>query len=234
MPAQCSFHANSALSAGAHGACITTARSRTGYARWPRRSPEAGTGGRCPRPARCIGGEAHAGSTSASRRRLGSGRCGARALVTASLPLLISLALDEVDATDVRRRLRENAAAGRTEAIVADDLGLGRPDGCFVADAFVGQVEPRTSGIAARDSSAAADAIQGLATKAFAGVLHAAGESDRGSTHESAAVLFGPDRVIGCTRRHSRGGRHRGASASSRGQALPDLPALSRLPRSPT
>jgi hypothetical protein len=51
-------------------------------------------------------------------------------------PALISLALDEVDATDVRQRLRGNADAGRAEAIVTDDSGLGRPEACFVAGAL--------------------------------------------------------------------------------------------------
>jgi hypothetical protein len=51
-------------------------------------------------------------------------------------PALISLALDAVDATDVRQRLRGNADAGRAEAIVTDQSGLGRPDACFVAGAL--------------------------------------------------------------------------------------------------
>jgi hypothetical protein len=66
--------------------------------------------------------------------RVSSGRCGARASETASLPLLISLALDEVDATDVHLRFRGDVNPGRDEASVTGDSALGRPDARFVAD----------------------------------------------------------------------------------------------------
>jgi hypothetical protein len=66
--------------------------------------------------------------------RVSSGRCGARASETASLPHLISLALDEVDATDVHLRFGGDVNPGRDEASVTGDSALRRPDARFVAE----------------------------------------------------------------------------------------------------
>jgi hypothetical protein len=52
---------------------------------------------------------------------------------------VISLALDEVDATDVHLRFRGNVNPGRDEASVTGDSALGRPDARFVA---IGAVRP--------------------------------------------------------------------------------------------
>ena len=84
----------------------------------PDYSPEAGTGGRCPGPARCIGGEAHAGANIGIEEAAEFGRVWGPRGGNRFASALISLALDEVDATDAHRRLRGNADAGRTEAIV--------------------------------------------------------------------------------------------------------------------